>query len=457
MSFAIQYRTLCTVHCWHDFALARGTTEFAALSQQMQDQILRDYAIHNWLQIEPTAQTQELLRRHQLRFVPRPTGFLVAGSVKPGADPANLILTSTLPDDFALRFTATIIRSSFSWETNAVDQTHRGSILLFTNRSGNNANDELHLTSPLPAFDSAKAYRAGDLVVDSDGAPSVLLETTEDQSPAAAPDLARWTQLPSSRYGAAIAYQAGDRALHSGTVFEAKIAGTLPEPPHAASWRRIYDVALRTGTSSADSLHCLARVTRFALDPPPITVNLTVRDRAGAVVYSDSQFRRDGQPIHEAVLVLETLPPGRYKLEAADQNGVTIPDLPASFYLHPESVSGVPFAVIELVNPPGPFQLFDAAGSVLAPVYHIRFRHRYAFWRYTFRGDLSDLPPADPGDVIQEDPADNSRYTTRTPLPLNLGTVNLKKFGPNRLLPNPASPTTRRENGKLYADTYLTT
>jgi hypothetical protein len=365
----------------------------------------------------------------------------LVGSVRaPGDDPAEVVLASPLPPDFLLRFTVRIVRSSFVQETNGAEQASRPALLHFTNRSGNIANGQLHLSTPLPAFDPARAYRAGDLVVDSDAAPSVLLEATEDQPPAAAPDQAKWVQLPADLFDAARSYQSGERVLHNSAIFEAKAAGPLPSPPDADNWRKLYDVALRTGSSPIDSQRCLSRVTRFSLNSPVTMVNLTVRDRTGTIVLSESQFRKDGQPIQEITLSLEALKPGRYSLAATDQSGAAVPGLPSRFYFHPESGPTQPFAVIEIANPTGPFQVFDAAGFLRAPAYHIRFRHRHAFWRYTFRGDLSTFPPADPGDVVQEDPADNARYTTRTPLPLNLGAISLKKFGSTRLLPNPASP-----------------
>jgi len=458
MSFAIHYRTLCTVHFWHDFALARGAMEFAALPSSLQDQILADYSIHDWLRIEPATETRELLARHQLRFVMRPTGFILVGSVDaPGDDPAQVVLTSPLPADFVLRFTVKIVRSSFLQEANGTEPPTRPSIIHLTNRSGNAVNGELHLSTPLPAFDPAKVYRAGDLVVNSNAAPSALLESIEDQPSRAAPDPAKWVQLPAPLFDAAHAYQPGERAMHNGSVFEAKTAGPLAEPPDADGWRELYQPALRTGISPADSLPSLSRVTRFPLDLPLGLANLIVRDRTGAVVLSDAQFRRDGEPIQEITLSLEALPPGQYSLETTDHTGAAVPGLPTRFYLHPGTEPAAPYAVIEIANPPGPFELFDAAGIVRAPAYHVRFRHRHAFWLYTYRGDLSPFTPTHPGDVIQEDPADKSRYRTRTPLPLNLGAVSLKKFGASRLLPNPATPATRRENGKLYADTYLKT
>ena len=36
MSIHIRFRTICAVHLWHDFLLARGSSEFEALTTELQ-------------------------------------------------------------------------------------------------------------------------------------------------------------------------------------------------------------------------------------------------------------------------------------------------------------------------------------------------------------------------------------------------------------------------------------
>jgi hypothetical protein len=45
MSFRIQFRTLCEIHLWHDFLLARGNTEFEGLRPELRERILAEYSI----------------------------------------------------------------------------------------------------------------------------------------------------------------------------------------------------------------------------------------------------------------------------------------------------------------------------------------------------------------------------------------------------------------------------
>jgi hypothetical protein len=243
--------------------------------------------------------------------------------------------------------------------------------------------------------------------------------------------------------------------LHDGAVFAAKTSGTLSAPPAAANWTKLYDASLRAGVSGADLILGLPRVARFPLVTPRAFVTIAARDRDGQVVFSDLQLRRDDELLTEVQLSLPTAPPGRYTLEAKAPDGTQIAEVPTAFYLHPGAERGVPLAIIELSNPAGALALFDASGHLQSTEYHVRFRHRRAFWRYIFHGDLGSFPPADLGELVQEDPADNSRYITSRPLPLTVGLVALKNFDGKRPLPNPPPSSTRKEGGKLYAESFL--
>lgn len=454
MSIHIRFRTICAVHLWHDFLLARGSSEFEALAPELQESILAGYSIGDSLRIAPADDTEVFLARHKIQFRPQSTGFALAGAVsESGTEPGRFVPDVPLPSDFVMRFSVEVLRPAFLEEANI--PFSRSSLFLLSNRTGTATNGELHLTRSIAAFDSGRAYQAGDLVVDQAPDPEVLLEAAEDVSATPAPAPGKWVELPAPRFNAAAAYDAGDIVLHGGAVFAAKTSGTLPAPPATASWTRLYDANLRAGVSGADLLRGLPRVARFPLAVPRAFVTVTVRDRDGQVVFTEVQLRRDDQLLTEVQLSLPTAPPGLYALEAKAPDGTQIPEVPAAFYLHPGAERGVPLAIIELSNPAGSLALFDPAGHVQSTEYHVRFRHKRAFWRYTFHGDLSAFPPADLGELIQEDPADHSRYVTNRPLPLTVGLVPLKNFDGKRPLPNPSPSSTRKEGGKLYAEAFL--
>jgi hypothetical protein len=454
VSFRIQFRTICAVQLWHDFLLARGSAEFESLTTELQQRILAEYSIGDSLSIAPTGDTEVLLARHKIRILSRPTGFVLAGAVSESeAQPGLFRLEVPVPSNFVLRFAVNVVRPAFLEEANL--PISRSSLFLLANRTGTVTNDELHLTQPIAAFDAGRSYQAGDLVVDKTPDPTVLLEASEDVGAAPAPAAGQWVELPAPRFSAVAAYQAGDLVLHDGAVFAAKTSGTLPAPPAAANWTKLYDASLRAGVSGADLILGLPRVARFPLVTPRAFVTIAARDRDGQVVFSDLQLRRDDELLTEVQLSLQTAPPGRYTLEAKAPDGTQIAEVPTAFYLHPGAERGVPLAIIELSNPAGALALFDASGHLQSTEYHVRFRHRRAFWRYIFHGDLGSFPPADLGELVQEDPADNSRYITSRPLPLTVGLVALKNFDGKRPLPNPPPSSTRKEGGKLYAESFL--
>ncbi len=454
MSFRIQFRTLCEVHFWHDFLLARGNTEFEGLMPELRERILAEYSLGDTLRIAPTDETESVLARHKIQFRPRPAGFALAGAVSESqTHPGRFGLDVPLSSDFVLRFSVNILRPAFLDEANL--PISRSSIFLLSNRTGLALNDELYLTQPIPAFSPARGYQSGDLVLDQTPGTTILLEAAEDASVAPAPAAGKWVELPAPRFDPAAEYKVDDRVVHHGGVFAAKTSGVLPAPPAAANWTKLYDANFAAGVSKSDLVRCLSRATRFPLATSQLFVTVTVRDRSGQIVLHERQIRRDNEALDEVQISLPTPPPGRYTLEAKAPDGTPISGLPTEFYLHPGAERGVPLAIIELANPAGPLALVDASSHLQSPHYHIRFRHRRAFWRYTFHGDLTSFEPGDLGDLVQENPADNARYTTKRPLPLTAGFVALKPFDGKRLLPNPSPSSTRKEGGKLYAETFL--
>ena len=162
MSFRIQFRTICAVHLWHDFLLARGSAEFDSLTAELQERILAEYSIGSSLSIGPTDDTAILLARHKIRFLSRPTGFALAGAVSESeAQPGQFRLEAPLPSDFVLRFAVNVVRPAFLEEANL--RVSRSSLFLLANRTGIAANGQLHLTHPIAAFDPGRIYQAGDL------------------------------------------------------------------------------------------------------------------------------------------------------------------------------------------------------------------------------------------------------------------------------------------------------
>jgi len=453
MSFQHIYRPLFVVHLDHDFALDRGEREFAALDEGDRSAILASHSIHDSLAIEPTAETRETLRRHRLRVRARPTGFAVHGAVRASTTaPGRFILAEALPAEAELRFTIAVIRPAFLHEASLPTCDPRTQALVFSTRTGHVAEDgTLHLTAPLAAFDPNRSYEAGERVLHTRDGQVALLQAESDAAAAAQPAVDRWVELPVPRFVAGTSYARDARVLHDGVVHAARRDGVLPAPPDADAWTALYTPQLRTGVSAADRTSVLGRTTRVPLDPPQAFVTVTVRDRLGQTVLQERQVRSDAAALTEAVVRLPAAPDGLYSLRVDGPDGAAIAGMPATFHLHD---GAVPLAFIEIAAGGGPLALLDGDGHLLAPEYHVRFRHRRAFWRYIFHGDLDELPPADLAGYVQDDAADPARYTTAGTHPLTAGFVSLPAFD-GRPLPNPAPAAIRKVGGRLLAEAFV--
>ncbi|HLV67283.1 MAG TPA: hypothetical protein VKY73_15785 [Polyangiaceae bacterium] len=451
MTVRILYRPFLHVHLWHDYALSRGHKPLAALSAESQARVLRDYSIHDHLLVSPTEETKRLLRGHRLVFRPTPTGFALYAAVEPSGPDAEPVLERPLDPDFVVRFTLDVRRPAFLLEAN-VPARPAGSVFHFTNASDNSSGGVLHLSRPVPGFSATASYAAGDLVVDDADAPTTLFEAASDIDPAPAPTGERWLHLPAEPYVAGTTYEHGDLVVHGGTTYEAAADGELPAPP-GSSWRALFQEALRTGVTRADLRLCVPPRFRFELGEEVPYAEVRVLDRDGQTVLTSRELRRDGAPLSAVEIDLTGRAPGSYTLSVSSPADTPLGGTPLPFELHPDALRGLPFAILEIANLPSA-PLTDAEGRLTAPEYHLRFRNRHAYWRYVFQ-DGAESPPADTGELVQEDPTDPSRFVTRKPYPLSAGVVDLKAFAVTRKLPNPTVRSLKKESGKYFQETII--
>jgi hypothetical protein len=438
MAHHIHYRKLCGVRIDHDPSLDLGSVELGELSPDLQDQQLANYDIHRILEIMPTAETENVMARQRIRIRKTPLGFEIAGSVDGDK------LERPADAGTGLWFLLFPKVRSFAASANLPLDGPLSEILHFTTRHGSD-----QLTRPIPVFDPATRYRAGNLAVDGEP-PTVLLEAMRDLAPAAAHVAADWLELPARRYVNGADYTADDRVLWGAEVFVAKSDGAHPEPP-AAPWTLASAPDLRNGASRADRVLALPRSVRLPLSAPVAFVRFTIRDADGGVVETGVRHRDPPERLDALEFALPHAARGIYQVDAADGTGSALPGFPLDFLLLPE-ISTKPLAVIEIQVGPENALIFAPDGSLLEPVYQLRFRKRHTFWRYTFHGDLSALPPADPGDLVA---AGADRFVTPEPLPLTGGLVALRKFDGKTSLPNPPVGQVARDGDRLFSDSFI--
>ncbi len=454
MSWQVRYRLLFSLRIMHDAQLDFGKDEFGSVSQFVRDQRIKKYQISDSISLIPTAECQRLIERHQLRCRPTPFGLDIYASAVPDSNsPEEDLLVRPLESDAVFRFVLEVQNGNFLSAANVSLETALRESFYFSNSHQHREGNELHLTKPVPAFDPIKSYRAGDLVVDDEIAPTILLEATEDLAPAASPALAKWLKLPAPLHEA-IAYKISDRIFHAGKVFEAISAGNHPLPPSPA-WRELYTPQILTGVTSADRVIVLPRALQLPLAESLTFARVELFQADGALLQTFLLYHETGENLTSLDLDLSDLPVGFYRLEAKDSAGVMLAGFPLEFYLAEPSVVASPFGVIEIFHQNNSSGFLDATGHLLSPNYYIRFRKRHSHWRYVFHGDISLFPPAQLGDLVQEDPADASRFITTAPLPLTSGSVLLRKFAGSISLPNPELSSATRDGNKIVSETFI--
>jgi len=438
MAIHIHYRRVCGVRIDHDPSLDLGKLEVGELAPHLIDQQLANYDIHRLLEITATGETDHLMARQRLRLRKTPRGFEIAGSVVEDK-------LERPPDaKTSLWFLISPKTPAFAAAANLPLDAPLSEILHFTTRHGG-----LQLTRPIPVFDPAASYRAGDLTVDTDP-PKVLLEAMRDLVPAPAPAAADWLELPAPRFVAGTEFTTDDRVLSGGNVFSSKSDGTHPAPP-AAPWTLASTPDLANGVSRADRVRALPRKARLPLSAPVRFARFTIKAADGTVIETGVRHHDPPALLDVLEVSMPHAPRGIYQIEVVDGAGVSLAGFPLDFLLLPE-ISAQPLAVLEIQIGAENALMFAPDGTFLEPVYQLRFRKRHTFWRYTFHGDLAALPPADPGDLVADGV---DRFVTPSPLPLTSGLVALRKFDGKIPLPSPPVGQLAREGGRLFSDSFI--
>ena len=453
MAIRTKYAPLLHLRILHDAELDLGAMEWTALSQSLKDQRSNSYNINNYLRITPAPDLSNLMARHRLRLRETPFGATLFAEVTDNPDSSDShVLAFPFEDDVSIRFYLELTLSVFPTSANLPLDGLAQKTLYLSNKHEHQEQGQLHLTQELPGFDPTKSYQSGDLVVDDDTTPTILLEAKKTLDPAASPGADDWLRLPAALFSGGTSYEIEDRVMHGGILYEAASAGTHPAPP-SAEWTEIHTPLIRTGVSADDHVLALGPTMVFPIEEEITFAKATLFDSDDVEVDSFSFFHNTGEQLQTLHFALKNQPAGFYRLEATDADDNTLENFPKNFYLDPALPNPPPFGIIELLNQAGSHSFLNEDGHPLAPTFHIRFRKRHTYWRYQFNGALKDFPPADTGD-LEVDPENATRYLSTEPLPLTSGSVTLKKFGEHHL-PNPDFTVVTPENSSFYSDIFI--
>lgn len=118
--FRTGYQTLFEVHILHRYFLNVGLTEFDQAPNDAAVQAVRQaYNVSQFLRIEPSPATRELLRNQRLLFRPTPEGFCVLAATAPDPATEAPVMAIALPPAANFTFLAYAADPTFSLYTDA--------------------------------------------------------------------------------------------------------------------------------------------------------------------------------------------------------------------------------------------------------------------------------------------------------------------------------------------------
>ncbi len=416
MSFRITYKRLFTVEILHDYFLNQGSTPFEDLDPAKKQSVKKKYDIRNALQVSPTLETEQIMRDHNLLYRQNARGFFVGArldevALNSGLQKPLIPLETPFRLTFGLAFGSPYFLNYTSLPLLASGYEP----YFFSNRAGN----DVHLSKPIAAYDSAVAYQAGDLHVDDVTTPTQIFEALRNTGP-------------------------------GGRVGADWMAAAVVQPYATRSdLQPIYPSIFQIDVSAASQ--------------PSVNVEIRAAGEADPVLVQPAT----GLPtVTQFSVDLRTLIPGVYDLTVKDGGGSIIEtDRSGPFLLDDELFAVRVFGVIQIEHDPSvsdeELHLVDLADQTLrSPTFTLGFKNRSTFWRYIFNSDQTPagLGEFEPDPLPGDDAAtETRRFKTTSVKPLTEAVEELTKFDTTELLPNPSVNLVKpdRTDKQIYSETFL--
>ncbi|HUQ10056.1 MAG TPA: hypothetical protein VM146_07045 [Steroidobacteraceae bacterium] len=451
----IRYRRCFQVDISHDYFLSRGEVVWEAQNDTMRAALTREHSVGRYLEIFPDAATEATLRGHRMLFRVTETGFLVAVRLDESAPD---IRPAVAPGpEFALTFALRLRDARFANYTElgpVGDGFH-----LFGNDSANRVAGVNYLSRPVPAFDPARRYEAGEIRAEASGTTFDLFVALRDTGPAAAPVAADWRRIPADTFDATATYQLGDVVLAGNRLFRALVNGPGSNLNNAADWQP----AGTLGNQYAGAADlATAAGSLFDLDVSAAALaQCTVRVFRGAQIVpaSEQHFSVASGTLTHVQLDLRGLAPGPCRLEVLDGVLAPVASLARTVYLSTAALAQGWFGAIHIGPGVADFALFNANGTLRTPAYALRFLNRATRWRYIFPAAQS----LGAGAEVALEGGSDRRMVTAVPRALTRfgGGVRLQADDTTTtaseevLLPPPEPHRIRRQNAEWFSETHL--
>lgn len=416
MGFSITYKTLFEVKILHDFLLNKGLTSFAGLPINEQDEILKRYNIHDYIEIEPTAECRRIMANYKLKVRKTPFGFIVGVKIDERVN--NGTTTSWPFIDFStflsLTFSVSIVDPNFINFTNINQSLSGDHIYYLSNIKTASVGLYPSLSSSIPRFSRDVDYMPGDLIIRSNRLYESLLEIPSGSNFRST----QWMELDTKSY-----FHFNDRikVANGGYTYKFK-----------------------------DSNITMA--------------NIVIVNAKEEVVFEVSL--EESLPMEQYSIPLQGFTQGTHKLLVEGNGGYSDEE---QFIWHREFITKKPFAVIEIAQLPAEqadeYELLNPADGSIRPdedvrLFEICFKNRSSYWCYIFKEPQTSIS----SEFIALD-SSNTKFVHRdikqfTKFPIQ---VDLEDGG-DKQLPNPIAGSIvplrgayplPEESLKIYSEIYI--
>ncbi len=449
----IRYRTLFEVDLAHDYFTSRGEVVLEAQPDADRAALAALYSVADVLDVQPDAPTRAVLAGHRLLFRGTRTGFFVAAQVDAATPPRPLVAPG---DAFRLAFLLRLRDARFA---NYTELGQSARFYRFGNDAQNRVAGVSHLSQPIPAFDAAREYRAGDVRAETAGPTFDLFLALRDTGPSAAPAAADWRRIPADTFSASATYRAGAVVLAANRIYRALVDAPGTDLTNAAQWQPGALLGNQYA-SAADAMRAdfgFATLDVAAAALPSAIVRVT---RAGAAAPASEQRFAAAQGLLSRVQVdLRALPSGTCRLDVLDDAQTPVPGHSTPLFVAPDARSTAAFGVIEIGPGTADYALLDGAGALRSPRYVLRFLNRATRWRYIFPaaqavGAGADVAPdgADPRVLVTAAARPLSRFGAGSRLQADVSATPVSE---EILLPAPEVDRLRRQNDEWFSETHL--
>lgn len=452
----IRYRTLFQVDIAHDYFLSRGNVVFEALTPEEQAALTQLWSTNPVLEIIPDDATQATLRGLKMIFRAEAGGFFVAVQL----DPDAVDLRPFVPPgpDLSLSFALRVTDVRFANYTELGPPA--SGFYRFGNDSQNSVAGTQFLSLPVPAFDPARRYVAGEIFAQAAATTFDLFVALRDSGPAAAPAAADWTRIPADSFDPAATYRMGAIVLSANRLFQARVNGPGTNLGNAADWQLVGTLGNQYATVADATLPVGGLFNLDIGDAalPQATVQLFRPNDPVAAV--EQTFASESGTLASVQLDLRALRAGPYRAVLLDAARAIVPGRGFSVYRMPDTGVRAPFGVVEIGVGSGDFALFNPDGTLRSPRYVLRFLNRATRWRYIFPA----AQPVGTGAEVAPEAGDGRVLVTAAPRPLTRFGVGSRlqadsaatpSVSEEILLPAPEANRIRLESAGWVSETYV--